>query len=269
MATRTAPRTTVALSSTSMKLATNEATHLVPEAMFSSLPWWDKLNVEEQTTVQTEGMSLAQALLVNGASRLAVGEHLTNLQGTLEPHNLFGRFLKSFHFSKRSAYRFINGFKNAKARLPEPVLKAAMARGINLLGENDQKPLGVYTEAVKRLPPPSNPDAQQANAWLDSLEGVRKTVRQETSDAVGTESFVMPEPNDPQTAMKECYRFVSGRFKHLPSAPKVRANWMRGLIGMLITELGVSGAQQFQPQAVPEDFRIQRGRPKTSAVGAA
>lgn len=267
MATKT-PRAAAVLSPTGLQISANDAQHLVPAAMFSSMPGWDKLNADEQTVVQTEGVALAQALLVNGASRLAIGEHLTNLQGTLEPHNLFGRFLRSFKFSKRTAYRFISGFKNAKARLPEPILKAAMARGINLLGDNDQKPLGIYTEAAKRLPPPQNPDPTQVNAWLDSVEQVRKDVKQEAADAEGTDAFVMPEPTDPATAMKECFRFVSNRYKQLPTTPKVRANWMRGLIGILLAEFGVSSMQQFQPQAVPEDFRVVRGRPKENKVAA-
>lgn len=260
-ATKEALLPSAILPTMSLQIAANDASRLVPETLFSSLSWWDKLSEDEKVTVHDEGIALAQALLVNGASRMAVGEHLTNLQGTLEPHNLFGRFLKVFKFSKRTAYRYISGYKNAKARLPEPILKAAMARGINMLGENDQKPLGVYTDAVKRLPPPQNANAVQANTWLDSVEEVRVKTRQEAADAVDSSSFTMPEPTDPQTAMKECYRFVVARYKKLPSGAKVRTNWVRGFVGMLLTELGVSAAQSFLPQAVPDDFRVQRGRP--------
>lgn len=264
---RTTTQRPAALLPTGLQISATDARTLVPAAMFSSMNGWDKLNDAEKATVTSEGHALAQAMLIVGAGRLAIGEHLTNLQGTLEPHNLFGRFLKKFNFSKRTAYRAISGFKNAKAQLPEPILKAAMARGINLLGENDQKPLGVFTDAVRKLPPPSNPDAMQANTWLDQVEQVRKDSRQEASDAAGTDAFVMPEPTDPQTSMKECFRFVSGRFKHLPTTPRVRANWVRGLIGMLMTELGVANAGAIQPQAIPEDFRVQRGRPRAAAAG--
>lgn len=252
-----------------MQVGANDAQRLVPVTMFSSQKWWAKLSEAEQMTVTDEGFKLSQALLVNGASRMAVGEHLTNLQGTLEPHNLFGRFLKTFHFSKRTAYRFISGFKNAKAKLPEPILKAAMARGINMLGDTDQKPLGVYTDAVQRLPPPATADPAQANAWLDAVEQTRITVRQEANDAApGNGSFTLPEPTDPQTALKECYRFVALRYKKLPTGARVRSKWLSGLVGMLLSELGVSGVQTFAPQAVPEDFRIVRGRPKAAIAAA-
>lgn len=224
---------------------------LSPDA-FATQSWFKKLNNEEQTAVQKEGRLLAKAMLVYGKSKLAVGEHLAKLQAVLEPHNLFGRFLKNFHFSKRTAYRYIAGFNNAKARLPQTVLDAAMARGVNIVGDTETKPLGVYTDAVAKLPPPSTATEEQANTWLNQLEQVRK-------ESKGL--FVVPVPQDPQTLLKECYRFVALRYKRLPNNSKSRANWVRSLVGMLLADLGVSGDQTFAPHAAPESFKIGRGRP--------
>src|SRR6266403_1211578 len=92
-----------------------------------------------KTEAITEGQKLAQALLHYGQARLQVGEHLAMLQTILEPHNLFVRFLRAFRFSQRTAYRYIAGYKNASGRLPENVLKAAMARGINIVGDTEAK----------------------------------------------------------------------------------------------------------------------------------
>src|SRR6266705_1037891 len=92
-----------------------EASKLIPE--FNKIKGWDSLNFDEQKMVVDEGQQLAVALLQYGHSRIAIGEHLTKLRGILEPHNMFERFLKNFHFSKRTAYRYIAGFENAKARL--------------------------------------------------------------------------------------------------------------------------------------------------------
>src|SRR5258708_7023451 len=75
---------------------TVEAEALVPPEAFNTLAWWEKLAPEEQNVVMQEGRLLAQAMLENGRSRLAIGEHLSKLQSILEPHNLFGRFLKNF-----------------------------------------------------------------------------------------------------------------------------------------------------------------------------
>ena len=234
---------------------------LVPAEAFATLQGWDKLNEDEQNTVITEGHNLAVALLAHGNSRIAIGEHLSKLRSVLEPHNMFTRFLKNFHFSKRTAYRYISGFENAKARLPEVVLKAAMARGVNIIGESEVKPLGIYTDAVKKLPPPQHPSVEQANTWLTQVEQVRKDVKQQAS--VG---FTMPEPMDVQMALKESFRFISTRYKRLPNNSKVRGAFVRTLVGMILTELGVSGPQTFSPTAVPEDFRAQRGRPRELAT---
>jgi len=236
---------------------------LVPPDAFDTLSWWKKLNNDEQSAVMHEGRLLAQALLDFGKSRLAVGEHLSKLQGLLEPHNLFGRFLKNFHFSKRTAYRYIAGYNNAKARLPETVLKAAMARGVNIVGDTEVKPLGVYTEAVAKLPPPSQATEVQANTWLDQIEQVRKETRAQAS---GGGMFTVPVPQDPQTLLKESYRFVSLRYKRLPNSSKVRASWVRSLVGMILADLGVSGEQTFTPHKAPEDFVAQRGRPQVASA---
>lgn len=236
---------------------------LVPPTAFSSLAWWEKLNTGEQNVVLQEGRKLAAAMLQHGNSRLSIGEHLTNLQNILEPHNLFGKFLRNFHFSKRTAYRYIAGFKHAKARLSENVLKAAMVRGVNIIGESEIRPLGIYTDAVAKLPPPKDATEIQANTWLDQIERVRKEDK-----SASAQLYAMPVPQDAGTLLKECYRFVSLRYKRLPTNSKTRSAFVRSLVGMLLSELGVNGQQTFAPTAVPEDFKAQRGRPVAEAASA-
>ena len=233
---------------------------LVPPQAFNTLAWWEKLNQEEQNVVLQEGRALGSAMLQYGTSRLAIGEHLAKLQGILEPHNLFGRFLKNFHFNKRTAYRYIAGYKNAQGRLPDTVLKAAIVRGMNIIGDSDIRPLGIYTQAVEKLPPPKDATEEQARTYLDQLDIVRKQDRPAL--------FTMPEPQDPQTLLKECYRFVSLRYKRLPTSSKTRSAWVRQLVGMLLVDLGVSGQQTFAPQAIPDDFKKQRGRPVAAIASA-
>lgn len=247
--------------------AGNNVAMLVPIATFTALPWWNKLSDDEKNAVQSEGQQLATSLLNYGQSRLAIGEHLSKLRDTLEPHNLFGKFLRNFHFSKRTAYRYIRGYENAKARLPEIVLKGAMARGFAMIGETEQKPLGIYTDAVAMLPPPTNPTPEQANAWLDAVDKARKTAP-EASTAVPQGQVMVPVPQNPDVLLKECYRFVSSRFKKLPSNSKTRTAWVHKLFGMVLNELGVSGIQSFTPIAVPEGFKAERGRPRGTAAVA-
>lgn len=242
-------------------------TALVPVETFTELNFWQELNDKEQATVIQEGEQLAVAMLNYGRSRLAIGEHLFNIQRILEPKNVFTKFLsKVCHFSPKTAYRYINGYKNAQQMLPETVLKAAMARGYNILGDTEEKPLGIYTEAAKQLPPPREASAEQAATWLDSVEQVRKKTRGMTSAAVES---INPIPQDPDTLLKECFRFVDNRFRKLPISHKVRQQWIKTLIGMELTLLGVGNQQTLSPIAIPTDFKAERGRPRIGKEQAA
>lgn len=231
---------------------------LVPDSVFTSLSWWEKLNKDEQTAVKSEGEQLAVALLNYGRSRLAVGEHLLKIKEVLEPHKLFVKFLRNFHFSVKSAYRYMNGFTNAKKMLAEPVLQGAMARGLNMIGESEEKPLGIYTEAARQLPPPTNPTTSQVNAWLDSVESVRKKLRGGSTSVATIDMSTV----DPELALKECVRFVENRFKKLPANGRTRTAWAHRLIGYVMTVAGIEHAETVKPTAIPEGFRAERGRPR-------
>jgi hypothetical protein len=233
---------------------------IVKAEMFTTLPWWDKLTAHEQSNVIAEGQKLAQSMLTYGQARLQVGEHLAALQGILEPHNLFGKFLKTFRFSVRTAYRYIAGYKNASARLPQAVLTAAMARGVNIVGDSEEKPLGVYTKAAEALPPPTNPNPVQAETWLTQLEVVRKQNRETPTE--------MPA-GDPEVLKREVVRFASLRFERLPQHKRTREAWAKQVVGLLMTKFGISTPQSFTPLPVPEEYQVHRGRPRSIAANAA
>lgn len=239
---------------------------LAPLVTLHGLKWWAKLSQPEQQTVDQNTVDLAEDLRAEHESQIASGQRLAALQGVLEPHNVFTRYLTHFHLNKRTAYRRIAKYRNA-AQLPGPILELAMARNIPIGGDTEQKPFGQYTESVRKLPPPRNPSPEQAAAWLSAIEQNAKETRQANADAApGT--FAMPEPTDPQTAAKEAFRFVINRFKQLPNNTRIRANWIKSLFGMILTEVGLQGAQQFAPVAVPPDFAAGRGRPRAAQTVA-
>jgi len=241
---------------------------LLPEKSITSAAWYEKLDANEKAIVKTEGEQLAVSMLNLGRSKLAIGNHLSKLRDVLEPHNVFGKFLRNFNFSKRTAYRYIRGYENAQSRLPEPILKAAMVRGMAIIGESEQKPLGVFTDAARQLPPPNNVSSEeQANAYLDSLDMLRKQSRTTAANLEGgTTAFAVHVPQDPETLLKECYRFVSSRFKKLPTNHKTRSAWVDKLVGMVLAEMGVSGTKSFHPTAIPEGFKAERGRPRIAVA---
>lgn len=241
-------------------LALPKVSGIVSMSMFTALPWWDKLSQQEQSSVFAESQSLAQSMLLQGQARLRVGEHLSALQGILTPHNLFVRFLRTFRFSQKTAYRYIAGYKNAAARLPQSVLTAAMARGINIIGDTEEKPLGVYTKAAEALPPPKEANEVQATTWLDQIEQVRKQNR--SDDRAGITLVV----GNPDALKREVVRFAANRFEKLPTNKKTREKWAREVLSLLMTKFGVSVPQTYSPMPVPSDYEVQRGRPKVNAA---
>lgn len=212
------PRRAAAAQPVPATAITTTDTGLAPIAALQGLKWYAKLNEQEQATVTAESIGLAEALVEANDGILRVGERLTTLQGILEPHSLFGQYLRNFHFSKRSAYRYIAKFKNA-AMLPEPILRLAMARNMAIGGETEVKPFGNYTDAVRKLPAPKNPTQEQAATWLNQVEQVAKETRaaNAANPDNGGPGFTLPEPTDPGTAMKEAFRFVVNRYNQLPN----------------------------------------------------
>ena len=99
--------------------------------------------------------------------------------------------------------------------------------------------------------------------YLDQLDNVRK---QNKGTATVSAVTVMAVPQDPETLLKEVYRFAHTRYKRLPSNSKTRAGWVRNLCGLLLADLGVGSAQSINPIAVPEEFKVQRGRPALKAT---
>lgn len=219
------------------------------------------LNESEQKVVETESTELLHAMSGFGNARIAIGEHLSRIKDVLTPHNVYGRYFAAarklglFTMNIRTADRYVAGYRNAKALLPKPIVNLALERGVNIIGDTEQKPFGQYTDAVRQLPPPTKPTEEQARVWLNQVEDVRKKSR-----AVAGFSIV---PQDPGTLLQQCYRFVALRYKKLPHTKRVRDNWVRSLMGMLATEFSVTAVYQ---TAIPEEFRTQRGRPRT--VGA-
>lgn len=231
---------------------------LVLNNILTNLPGWDRLDKKDQTVVERETKLLSEDLKGYGRSRLAIGERLTNIK-TRIPRGMFVRFLDNVNLKRSWAYNQMTAYRNASKWLPKPVVDAAMARNMQMLGITEEKPLGVYTDVVKRVPPPKTDDLTKIHNWLDSLEESRKKSLMRHSNRIEIVE------DDPEVLLKQSYRFVSGRMKKLNTRGRARRAFVENLFGMLLSELGVSQGQTFEPQAVPEDFRAVVGRPSLAA----
>jgi hypothetical protein len=246
--------------------SSREVRQLVPTARFEELKFWDKLSEKEQQIVKEESHQLVQAMILHGGSKLAMGEHFLKLRDVLEPRRCFQKYVKAAtRLPLRTVLRYITAYENASTRLPEVVLRAAMARGMNMLGEREEEPLGKYSRAVEIMPPPRSPDADQANRYLDQVETwnrERRSIIEKGKKKGKSMVDELVKPGDPDKLLRKSYRAFEMFFKRLPNDRRTRRHFIEKLVGMMLADLGVANSQTFEPTAIPEGFKAVRGRPK-------
>lgn len=232
----------------------SEIVALDAKALFDGV---GELDAKERQELEREARALRSEMVKFAQSKLAIGEHLLKIHDILEPKRVFGRFLDNLRsgLSKKTAYRYIEGFQNAKAMLPDNVLREAMARGMNMLGTNE-KPLGRYTLAVKRLPAPKSDNPKVIDAYLEKVQDKTR------------ELYSNELERDEDELVKEVFRFFDARFQRLPNSHKTRRRFVETIGGMMVARLGVSSPQTFEPVAI-DTVRAVRGRPRHSEEDAA
>ncbi len=220
---------------------------LVTRSSVTNTDWWGVLTASEQRTVMIETQALTEEMVKYGMSRLAIGERLLNLREILEPKRKFVNFLNTqCRFSRATAYRYINTYLSVKDRVPEVVLRTAIARGFDITN----------AALVEKMPPPKTHDRTKIVKYLEKMEEYR---REERSTAAEPEY-------DPDLLMREALNFVSMRFSRLPLNNRARGEWLEQLIGMILSDFGVRKEQSFAPVPVPEAFRVMRIRPKVESA---
>lgn len=223
-------------------------------SQLSSLPWWGQLSQDDQNLVKMEVAELRRAKFREGASKLEQGQHLLALRDRLEPKRCFVRLLDTMRINMRTAYRYMDLYKEARRRFPGDQLSWILASGIDIWKYPDS--------VLKRNPPPElTAGITEIKSYEKKLaQDVRKLKRGQIEGSKKDGDDFHPPTTD--ELMGQCFAFWRARFRQLPNNSKSRANWTRDLVGMFLTEMGVSGPQTFSPIAVPEDFRRGPGRPK-------
>lgn len=237
------------------------ATDTSPGGLLKSLPKWEQIARKDQIIVERATKNLGEALADLGRSKLAIGEHLAEVQEKLEPLKLFSRYLKAFRFKRSVAYNHITAYRNAAQNLPEPVLRRAMLRNMSIIGLTEDKPLGRYTNAFKRLPPPNTDDQAKIDQYLDTIEeaALRTDAR--------SKKYVQEVAKEPALLRKQLYKFAKRCLSQLPETgnrrrdTEQRGAFIEDVMGMLLSELGIS-RKTIEAQAVPEEFKVGPGRPR-------
>jgi hypothetical protein len=228
---------------------------LFPVAALETLPGWQELDAASKKTVHSETAQLGAAVDVMVRSRIAMGEHFTRIHGVLEPKRLWSKFCEVYNLNRSTINASVAAYTKVNKVLPVEVLRVAASRGVDMMGAGkDLRPLGKYTDAVKRLPPPKTADTTQIVKWLDDVETLRKKQKKRAAE-------VEPDAND---LLKEAYRFLVIRLDKVPS--RRRRAWLGQLVGMGMTKIGLSSPQTFEPEAPPQSFVAVVGRPAGEAA---
>lgn len=233
---------------------------MLPLEIVQNADWWGEIEKAGQSKLLKEMKGLEQTMIIGTQSRITLGKHLSAIQEALAPIKKFNRFLQAYNLKRSTAFKAINSYKNAQKWLSEDILAAAAARNMNMLGESEDAPLGVYSTCVKRTPPPEDNNIDKINTWLHSIELSRRREIAQTrkrAEEVGL---------DEDQALKECFQFVNRRLAKMPTRSRVRTQWLEKLSGMLFRQIGVSTIRSIEPQAAPEEFTRGVGRPSGATI---
>lgn len=227
--------------------------------------WFARLSDDEKVTIKKEDKELANLYQQVGRSRLAAAAHLLNVYKILGPLKVFERYIKRFNLKRTNAYRAIRAYQNVQ-HLPQTLLAVAMTRNMALMGETKEEPYGVYTDAVKRLPPPRNVnDEGKAAEYLDMLEAKRRELKPRKR---GRRLRPTTIPMGSGDLMQRAYRIIDRLYRHLPDdwSKSKRTEWLRTLCGMILRLSGLEEDQTIPLIAPPPDFIAVRGRPRSRST---
>lgn len=204
----------------------------------STLEGWDKLEPSEQSTVEMKTDATRQRLKLERESRLAIGRDLSEIREILKPKGLWLAFLEvAFGWSERTAYRYIEGFDMASTNVPQPVLQIAIERGSRSIANK---------ALIKKMPPPKTTDPKLIGEYLDELDKTKLP-------------SIVDEPTLDER-IKLCLHFVGNHYEKIHEK-KQKTAFMRSLLGMELAKFGIASELSIAPIAIPEDYRIARGRP--------
>jgi hypothetical protein len=218
----------------SKSLATTGEPAKVSTHDLNGMDGWAELERSEQDLIRAETHKLDDALIAAGNARLAVGEHLYNVQEVLKPKRMFNKYLVALNWTSRaSAYRYIDLYTAAKTILPAPVLEQAMLRGIDRfsLKKIEDNPVPAKTANVVVI-----------NEYLDTITAVTPQVPSTDADVL----------------KREVFNFFDTRFQRLPAAGRSRHSFALFIAGIILSRAGFDSAQSIKPIPIPAAFVHKR-----------
>lgn len=252
--------------------STNHATPTIilpVSSQIQHLTFWKSLKPKDQSTLTEVGRQLPAEMTKHGNSGLAIGELLQTAYTILVTRKgAFEHFIKCFNFSRTTAYRFRSNYVAVTSMLPDPVIQGAMARGMDVVR--------VYPNAIRKLPPPralanSTPGSPEVKRYLDQVVATKKQeLSAKRKGIIAKSKDVKDLKKDPKLLLMQSFRLVRNSMRTLDGGHgnfqdrsiKRRKAFLDSLVGMLLSDLGIGNQATFKPEAIPEEFLRDRGRPR-------
>lgn len=185
---------------------------LFPRSILTSQKWWDLLTPHTQRKVLLESQALTEAMVDLGMSRLRVGEHLWNIREELEPMRVFTKYLGLFKtFRKTAAYEYINHYADVKKKLPDNLVRTALAKGYELRD----------LQVMDQHPPPRMMNTQQQVKYLEHVTQLAKEQRRLPAQATAA------EPPTYEVLLEEAVAYCARRLAQVDADEA--ENWVRQL----------------------------------------
>lgn len=226
---------------------TNE---IVTAADLRQISGWDKLETADESAVLVKTQAAANALKVEGQSRLEAGKNLAEIREILLPLKIWVGYLRTaFHMSERTGYRYIEEYQDKAKVVPSNILDISMARGYKTI---NRTPGPELAELVRRNPPPKTEDTKRIVQYLDTLEESPPIPRSRDA-GIGMDSYSFDD------RLKICFRIVASHHDKLVGK-REKDRFARTLISMELTKFGIT-ADGLRATPVPEEYTA-RGRPR-------
>lgn len=270
----TKPKSYLALSNATILPASTlqEANRLFPaKDMIAQLSFLEDMKEGERKKLISDMQYAAGAKLLVSRSKLALGKYIAAIKDDCGHYD--GSFEKAMKFLKinlRNAYRYLNGYNNVDQAWHENLVTVAINRGLNFVSVDDEHPFGKYTEAVRLLPPPNNPDIDTADRYIEQLEETRREINTKRKTLQASGKAVAPPitniKQDKELLKERAYRAIKYGLTYV--SKRERESWFEEVVGMGMTKAGYASAVRFSPIAIPEEYDAGPGRPRGRQIEA-
>lgn len=216
----------------------------------------DKTAYDKADELMTQLIEVRQSI---GAGILKQGEILSQMRDTL--HGAFYKFVayRIPSLSSASITRYISAWENAK-KLPEPILKAALAGNIDLVGPDKAEPFGKYSDVVKKLPMPRQVDEKKAEEYVKNV--IDAYAESRTKGKPGRKKSITLNE-----AMRTSFTTAFRMYDRIRPSEK-DVEFVTQLAGFLLYTLGIRKETTIKPAEMPATILEgkAKGRPRKGTI---